>query len=162
MEKNNKGGFDSLLDSLGKLIDMASELKGGETRQGEGEIDLSNIKDGMKAMYGFRLGSLSGGIPTVETFGNVRNTEQGPKVEEEREPMTDVFDEESEIKIYAEMPGVEESQIEVAIEGNQLIIKANNSSRNYRKVLSLSANIDSASLSSQYKNGILEISIKKA
>lgn len=162
MDDKNKKGFSSLFDSLSQLIDMASELKGRETIQQEGEIDLGNIKDGMKAMYGFRLGTLSGGIPTVETFGNVKNTPEGPKVAEEREPLTDIFDEADLIKVYVEMPGVEAEDVSVKLSGDILEISAKNALRNYRKELLLPTAVVQDSLSQQFKNGMLEIQLTKS
>ncbi len=65
----------------------------------------------MNGVYGFTIKSAIGGAPKVETFGNIIKTPQGPKVNEEREPITDVFDENDEVVIIAEMPGIEESDI---------------------------------------------------
>jgi len=109
-----KLSLGGLLDSIGNLVDLAAKLQeaGGEINK-EGEIDLSNLKEGMKGVFGFSVKTAVGGKPVVESFGNVRKTPEGPKVEEEREPLTDVFDEDQEIRIYAEMPGVNEADIKL-------------------------------------------------
>jgi len=70
----------------------------------EGEVDLSHVKKGMKAVYGFTIKSAVGGKPVVEPFGNVKQTPKGPTVDEEREPMTDVFDEKEEVKSMPKCP----------------------------------------------------------
>ena len=107
-----KLSLGGLLDGIGNLVDMAAKLKeaGGEISK-EGEIDLSHLKKGMKGVFGFSVKTAVGGKPIVESFGNVKKTPAGPTVEEEREPITDVFDEEEEVRIYAEMPGVNEGDI---------------------------------------------------
>ena len=56
----------------------------------------------MKGVYGFTINTAGGGSPKVETFGNIRKTPEGPKVDEEREPITDIFDEKTEIVVIAE------------------------------------------------------------
>jgi HSP20 family protein len=82
-------------------------------------------------------------------------------VDEEREPITDLFDEESEIVVIVEMPGIEEKDLEIELKGDMLDIKAVSKSRSYRKELLLPATVGSENLSHKFTNGILEIRIKK-
>jgi HSP20 family protein len=151
-----------LFAGIGKLVDLASELEkaGGEIKK-EGEIDLSNLKDGMKGVFGFSIKTATGGRPVVEHFGNIKKTPRGAKVDEEREPITDVFDEKEEIRVYAELPGVSENDIKVDLKGDILTISAKSGDRRYRKELLLPAKVKSKTLSSSFKNGILEIKITK-
>jgi HSP20 family protein len=116
----------------------------------------------MKGVYGFTIKSAApGGKPTVETFGNIKKTPEGPKVEEEREPMTDIFDEEDDIVIIAEMPGIEESDLKIDLKGDILEISAERKSRKYHKELLLPMKADKSNMTLRYNNGILEIRIKK-
>ena len=144
------------------MVDLAAELKeaGGEIKK-EGEIDLSHLKDGMKGVFGFSIKTMEGGKPIVEPFGNIKKTPQGPKVDEEREPITDVFNEKDEIRVYAEMPGISEEGISLDLKGDILEIKAVGKDRKYHKEVLLPAKVKSETLGSSYKNGILEIKIKK-
>jgi len=82
-------------------------------------------------------------------------------VDEEREPMTDVFDEQEEVKIYAEMPGVNEADIKVEVKGDILDIATRSGDRKYHKEVLLPAPVKAETLVKSYKNGILEIRIKK-
>ena len=95
-------GIGGLFKGIEKLIDLAADLKdaGGEIKK-EGEIDLSHLKEGMKGVFGFSIKTAVGGKPIVEPFGNIKKTPKGPTVEEEREPMTDLFDEKEEVLILA-------------------------------------------------------------
>lgn len=155
-------GLGGLFKGIEKLVDLASELEkaGGEIKK-EGEIDLSNLKDGMKGVFGFSVKTVVGGKPVVEHFGNIKKTPRGAKVEEEREPITDIFDEKHEIRIYAEMPGVDEKDIKVDLKGDILNISAKSGDRKYRKEILLSAKGKNKAFASSFKNGILEIKIKK-
>ena len=157
-----KLGLGGIFKGIGDLVDMASKLKdaGGEINK-EGEIDLSNLKKGMKGVFGVSIKTAVGGKPVVEPFGNVRKTPQGPKVEEEREPITDVFDEDQDIRIYAEMPGVKEADIKLDIKEDILDISAQTGDRKYHKEILLPAKVQADTLVFSYANGILEIKVKK-
>ena len=151
-----------LFKGIEKLVDLASELEkaGGEIKK-EGEIDLGNLKDGMKGVFGFSIKTAMGGRPVVEHFGNIKKTSRGAKVEEEREPITDIFVEKDEIRIYAEMPGVNEDDIKIDLKGDILNISAKGRDRKYRKEVLLPAKGKNKTLTSSFKNGILEIKIEK-
>ncbi len=155
-------GLGGLLDGIGNLVDLAAKLKeaGGEVNK-EGEIDLSHLKKGMKGVFGVSVKTAVGGKPIVESFGNVKKTPQGPKVEEEREPITDVFDEEQEIRVYAEMPGVNQEDIKLDLKEDILELSAQTGDRKYCKEILLPAKVNAESMTSSYNNGILEVRIKK-
>jgi len=155
-------GLGGLLDGIGNLVDLAAKLKeaGGEINK-EGEIDLSNLKKGMKGVFGVSIKTAVGGKPVVESFGNVKKTPEGPKVEEEREPLTDIFDEDDEIRIYAEMPGVNEADIKLDLKEDILDISAQTGDRKYHKEVLLPSKVQAETIVSSYNNGILEIKVKK-
>lgn len=165
-EKNEDLGIDfgmgGLFKGIEKLVDLAADLKeaGGEIKK-EGEIDLSNLKKGMKGVYGFSIKTMTGGRPVVESFGNIKKTPKGPTVEEEREPLTDVFDEKEEVRVYAEMPGVNEEDIKLDLKGDILDILAKSGDKKYHKEILLPVKVKSETLISSYKNGILEVKIRK-
>jgi HSP20 family protein len=154
-------GIGGLFKGIEKLVDLAGKLeeKGGIAK--EGEFNLDHIKKGMKGVYGFTINTATGGSPKVETFGNIKKTPEGPKVDEEREPITDVFDEKNEIVVIAEMPGTEEDDIVIDLKEDILEISAVSKSRSYRKELLLPVKLNKADLRHKFTNGILEIRIKK-
>jgi HSP20 family protein len=154
-------GLGGLFKGIDKLIDLAGKLNEEGEISKEGTIDLEHLKKGMKGVYGFTIKSAVGGSPKVETFGNIKNSPEGPKVDEEREPITDVFDEKDELVIIAEMPGVAENEIAVELKEDILEISATSKSRKYHKELLLPAKAVKENLTSAYNNGILEIRIKK-
>ena len=157
-----KISLGGMFKGLERLVDLAAKVKeAGGSMNKEGEVDLSHVKKGMKAVYGFTVKSAVGGKPVVEPFGNVKQTPKGPTVDEEREPMTDVFDEKEEVKIYAEMPGVNEADIKVEVKGDILDIAARSGDRKYHKEVLLPAPVKAGMLTSSFKNGMLEIRIKK-
>lgn len=158
-------GFGGLLKGLGSLLSLVSEMaeKGESEFTREGEARVHGLGRSGRATYGFTVRTGLGGIPTVERFGNiVRETDEGPVVEEAREPIVDVFNEEREVRVLAEMPGVDEGDIQVEVKGDILVIAAQGAERKYSKEVLLPVPVDPTAVTSSYKNGILEIKLPKA
>ncbi|MFH1859815.1 MAG: Hsp20/alpha crystallin family protein [bacterium] len=157
--KLNLGG---LFKGIERLVDLAADLKeaGGEIKK-EGEIDLDHLRKGMKGIFGFSVKTAVGGEPIIEPFGNIKKTPKGPIIEEERDPIIDIFDEKEEIRLYAEMPGVGEEDIIIDLKGDILDISAQSKDRKYHKEILLPTKVKVETLQSSYKNGILEIKISK-
>ena len=157
-------GFGGLLKGLGGLLSLISEMaeKGQTEVTREGQARIHGLGAQGKATYGFTVRTGLGGMPTVQRFGSiVRETEEGPVIEEAREPMVDVFDERDEMRVIAEMPGVDESDIKVELKGDLLTIVAEGSGRKYSKELIMPAAGDPAAMTFSYKNGILEVTLPK-
>ncbi|MEM0006505.1 MAG: archaeal heat shock protein Hsp20 [Ignisphaera sp.] len=116
-------------------------------------------------LYGFRIEIGPDGVPRIYEFGNVRRAERGKPhviVSEEREPLTDIYEEDDRIRIVAEMPGVDENKIKVeAIDDRRIVIEASNHDRKYRKEVDLPSEVDIETAEAVYKNGVLEIRIRK-
>jgi len=70
-------------------------------------------------------------------YGNIKKTAKktpkGPVVEEVREPIIDIFDESEEIGVVAEMPGIDEKDVQIEIKGDILNITAEGKTRKYQK-----------------------------
>lgn len=145
-------GLGGLLETLGELAEKGEELKR------EGEIKIGKE---VKGVYGVTIKTAVGKKPTFSTFGNIKKTPKGPVVAEEREPLVDLFDEKEEVKIIAEVPGVFEETIKTEIKGDVLILEAKDSDRKYYKEIVLPKDVDPGTLKSKYKNGVLEIRVKK-
>lgn len=155
----NQITFGGLFKGISNLIDLASRLskEAGELKK-EGEIKFG--KD-VKGVYGFNIRTIAGGVPTIETFGNIKKTSRGPVVEEEREPIVDLFDEKDGILIIAELPGVSEDDINFEVKGDILKISAKTSDRKYSKEILLPSKVREDKIESSYKNGILELKLIK-
>jgi HSP20 family protein len=153
-----KMSFGGLFKGIGNLIDLASRL-GEEEVERKGQ--LKGLPKGIKGVYGFSVRTLAG-KPVIESFGNIRETARGPVVEEVREPIVDVIDEEDRILVIAELPGVSENQIRVEVTGDILNLTASDTDRKYAKELLLPGKVKVESLKTSYRNGILEITVEKA
>ena len=165
-------GLGGLLKGFGDLIEAASKLaEKGEGLSKSGEIDFSGLdkikglKD-LKGVYGVRVRTMADGSPSVQPFGNIKKnikkTPKGPVVEEVREPIIDIFDESEGINVVAEMPGINEKDVQIEIKGDILNITATGKNRKYQKEVLLSREATSENMTWSYKNGMLEIKIPTA
>jgi len=152
-----KISFGGLFKGLGNLIDLAAKLnEEGVTKSGE----ITGLSKGAKGVYGLSIRTLAG-KSVVESFGNIRETAKGPVVEEVREPIVDVFDEEDHILVIAELPGVSEDKIKIELTGDILNLSASDTDKKYAKEILLPGKVKPPSLKTAYKNGILEIKLEK-
>ncbi len=112
-------------------------------------------------VYGVRITIGPDGIPRVEEFGNIKMTRSGkPIIREEMEPLVDVMEVDDEVWVIAELPGVSKDKIRVRIKDNKLVIRAENG-RKYYKEVELPAPVDPDTAKASYRNGVLEVRIKK-
>ncbi len=152
-----KISFGGLFKGLGNLIDLASKLsEEGIDKKGE----IRGLPKGVRGVYGVSIRTMAG-KPVIETFGNIRETTKGPVVEEVREPIVDVFDEEGYIRLIAELPGVSEDKIIIEVTGDILNLTASDTDKKYAKEILLPSKVNPQSLKTTYKNGILEITLEK-
>jgi HSP20 family protein len=155
-------GFGGLFKGLGEFIDLLGEMieTSEEMVTRAGEFRVKGLGDKGRGVYGFSVRTGIGGIPRVERFGNIRTTEEGPVVAEVREPLVDLFDEEQDIVIVAELPGVAKEEVHIEIQDDILSLETTGE-RKYAKEILLPEQVDAATLQKAYKNGILELRLRK-
>lgn len=152
--------FGGILEGLGKLITAVSDAaERGETIAREGKIQ--GLGKEVRGVYGFTIRTLAGSKPVMRRFGNVRETPQGPVVDEVREPMTDVFEEKDRLRVVAELAGCDEKDIKTEVRGDILLISTDTGKRKYRGEVLLPCLVEEGSLKSSYRNGVLEIELRK-
>jgi HSP20 family protein len=157
-----EGGLGGIFRSLGGFLELLSDL----SEQEDGEItrsgELGNGK-GVKAVYGVSVRMGVGGKPQVEHFGNVKDLGHGAAVvEETREPLVDVFDEEGYVLLIAELPGVASADIHFEVEGDVLTLSAEKGERKYRKEVLLPTPVQQEGATPSFRNGVFELKLKKA
>ncbi len=160
------GGFSfgGLFNGIGNLIDLVTKLEKEGTIHREKTI-LGKTPSGkeMRGVYGFTVRTgLGKDGPRIEHFGNIKHTKKGPVVEEVREPLIDVFEEKDQVVVIAEMPGVAEGDITIALKGMTLTIEAaEGGKKKYLKEMELPAAVEATPASRSYKNGVMELRFNK-
>jgi len=140
----------------GDFLDRMEDI----TRRMMEDMNTSHEAPSKKYVYGFQMRTGPDGKPVVEEFGNI------PKGHElssdEREPLVDVIDGKEEVTVIAELPGVNKEDIDLKSGEKSLTIKVDTDNRRYFKELELPAKIKPDSVKASYKNGILEVKLKRA
>ncbi len=140
--------FKRMSHSFVNLDDLVNEFK-----------DTHNLTSG-PYYYGYTLTTGPDGKPILKEYGNVK-----PGLlpgSDTRDPVVDtVLDEkEKTVKLVAEMPGVDKSNINVVIEDNIVQIDAEQDKKKYHSRVPLQVKVDENSVKASYKNGILEVALK--
>ncbi len=152
-EKNpgrRRDSFDIFRDFDEMFEELIRGMESGEMRQGGGPF-----------FYGRSWSQRPGEEPEVREFGNVHPGDETFEIGE-RKPLIDVFDTDETVQIVAEMPGIEKQDVELSIDGRELFVQASRNDRHYHETVKLPTDVDEASAKATYKNGVLEITLKKA
>ena len=111
--------------------------------------------------YGYTMTTGPDGKPVVNEFGNVKS-DMLP-TQEKREPLIDTLVDEKEktLKVIAEMPGVEKSDVNVVVGVDRVIhIDAERGEKKYHVKVPIKHKVDPEPPKATYKNGILELVFK--
>lgn len=110
------------------------------------------------------------GFPSFGTFGNGQNLQN-------LMPATDITETDKEIEITAELPGLEEKDVQIDLSDNVLTIRGEKKAeteqkdKNYRMVersygsflrtLELPAGVDAGAITATMHNGVLKVTVAK-
>lgn len=118
-------------------------------------------------VYGFTIKTGPDGKPIIKQYGDAKpNRKHGRKaqireIEEETEPLIDVFEEDKTIAVVAQLPGIEKEDIGLDITETQATISVDTREHSYYKKLQLPAVVDPKTARISYKNGVLQIGLQK-
>jgi len=110
--------------------------------------------------YGYTMTVGSNGKPVVKEYGNVK-PELLPS-SDTREPIVDAIVDEKEklVKLVAEMPGVEKTDVKILVQDKSVDISAEHDEKKYHVKVPIKHKVDENSAKASYKNGILELVFK--
>ncbi|MFQ6064929.1 MAG: archaeal heat shock protein Hsp20 [Candidatus Bathyarchaeia archaeon] len=155
-EKRHRSPWFNLFDEFDRLEEMMDEMM-------HRSFDIPSERRELYGpyVYGFSMSMGPDGKPVIREFGNLQKSRFGPKVREEREPLIDVMEEDEDVVVVAELPGVDRDDIDLRIACDELVISVNTSKRRFHKELRLPAGVEPNSAQTSYKNGVLEVRLKK-
>jgi HSP20 family protein len=126
------------------------------------KTSFNNMEPGRFLTKGFSIRIDSNGKPRIETFGNKTGDQSGKEPTVSFiEPLADVIEKENEITITVEIPGVERKDINLRTTKRMIEIDVSSKNRKYHKVIDLPSEIVPNSTKATYKNGVLDIVLKK-
>ena len=117
-------------------------------------------------VYGYSVKIGPDGKPIIREFGNMK---PGPgasdsstlNVQNKREPLVDIIEDNGSLKVVAELPGVEKRDIKLFAKSRGLTISVENDKKQFYKELEFENEINRSTAKSSYNNGVLEVSFKK-
>ena len=138
--------FKKMSNAFFNIDDMFEEFK---TSSGSGPY-----------YYGYTMTVGPDGKPVVKEYGNVK-----PGLlptSDTREPIVDTIVDEKEkvVKLIAEMPGVEKTDVKIVVENKTVDLSAEHNEKKYHTKVPLKHKVDENSAKASYKNGILQIVFK--
>jgi HSP20 family protein len=155
------GGLVGFLGGLAELVEKLNEVaETGKKISGTGEISDRTLGKHLKGVYGFNVKvGLGEDKVNIEPFGNIKRDKQSGQtvVQEVREPLVDVFEEDDYTLVVAELPGISEKDVKVGLRDDVLTISAKRGDKKYRKELLLSRAYTRDRMTISCNNGVLEI-----
>ncbi len=161
------GGMDEWLRNMG--IDPSEFQKLFDEMQRNLQEAFKNMgqdpSKGFVAGFNVRMGP--DGKPQFSSFGNKPAVRRQPGsavpsvAADDREPLTDVIEDPTQIAITMELPGVDKSDINVHMTDEVLEISVDTELRKYHKRVRLPAKVDPSTTKATYTNGILDVTVQK-
>jgi HSP20 family protein len=154
MEKEMAEAFKEMEKNMPRDMTRERRLPNGSIRREYGPF-----------VYGYSVKIGPDGKPIIREFGNMKpglTDRSSPlSLSEHREPLIDTIEDKESIKVLAELPGVEKKDIKLYATSDKLTINVESPERNYYKELKFPFEIDTSSAQSGYRNGVLEVNIRK-
>ena len=115
-------------------------------------------------VHGFKIQYGPDGKPKIEDFGNkpIKSPKGEQIISEEREPLTDIIEGNDDVAVTVEIPGVEKEDIDLNVTKENLEIRVDTPQRKYHKNLDLPCDVLPKTTKATYKNGILDVVIKRS
>jgi HSP20 family protein len=161
------GNIDDMFRDMEKMMD--EELKNFTDKVPKEYVKERKLPDGSTVkelgpfVHGYSMKIGPDGKPEIQEFGNIKKSLKGtPQVKEEREPLVDIVDTNSEIHVVVELPGVEKSDIKLQGTDDSLTISVDTLQYKYFKDVELPEKVRVKEANSTYKNGVLEVVLPKA
>jgi HSP20 family protein len=163
------GDMDEIFKEMEEI--MSQQFKEFSEKTPRDLIREKTLPDGSKIqqygpyVYGYSMTIGPDGKPKIREFGNLKpSTALGkPKVDikKQREPLVDIMETNNEIKVVAEVPGVEKNDVKLHGTETSVTISVNTPKRKYFKEVELPSKVETAKTTASYKNGVLEITLHK-
>ena len=142
--------FDRELDRMRSMFNdvFQNAVKNAETMKGQPYV------------YGFTMRVGPDGRPQFQEFGNTKPFR--PETLDGREPITDVIEAKDHVAVTLEIPGVDREDINLSATKDRLTVRVDTANRKYFKEVALPVRVKPETTEATYKNGVLDITIKRA
>jgi HSP20 family molecular chaperone IbpA len=115
------------------------------------DMAKAGLQAGVPIMFGFNFQ-----VDSMPIHTSIHAEQHAPS-QKPGEPLVDIIESPGKISIIAEMPGTRQGDIEVASDGNNLMITSKSVSRPYMKTIKLPRQLRKGSITFNCRNGIVEV-----
>jgi HSP20 family protein len=146
--------FDSEIDRIFKKMSKSFFGVNDDFEEFQGCSDSGPL------FYGCTMTVGSDGKPVVQEYGNAKPDKL--PISDTREPIVDTIVDEKEkvVKLIAEMPGVEKTDVKIVVDNKIVDLSAEHGEKKYHVKVPLTHTVDENSAKASYKNGILQLVFK--
>lgn len=159
-------GFNAILRSLARIVAKLAEISREDPATSVVKVDTdAGRAPNITGIYGFTLRSQPGGAGfLLDSFGNVRVDEKSGEamVTTVREPIVEVMSSGKELIVRAEIPGVSVSGVGITVHDQQLVFRAEQGERKYRKEMRLPFPCRESQPRVSGEEGLIEIRLQRA
>jgi HSP20 family protein len=141
------------LEKLGYLID--------ETIQKASETSSEKTPVRRNRVQGFAIKIGPDGKPRIYEFNSRQPWQNEPEIIDDPEPLVDLIEDGETLVVLAALPGVTKDAIDLRVTDNYLTVSVDAADFEWYNELKLPTKVDPKSACASYKNGVLEVKMKK-
>lgn len=147
--------FNLMLDLDEKMLEYVDEMMKDIIPE-EGEM-----QDGKPMVFGVSMKINPDGKAEIDNFGDIKPKEGRFNTEGGKEPLIDVVTEKEEVVVTAELPGIEKKDLELKTKEGKVTLSVDSGDARFFKEVEVGSDIDEDSAKANFKNGVLEVRIKR-
>ena len=143
-----------IFDEIKKLEKMMDDLMKS--------IEASNkYNRRYRPFYGFSATFTRNRRLKPKSFRSLKRGYVTPEIRGEYEPLIDVFNEKERVRVFAEIPGACKDDVDIYVTEDTLRISVHTDNVKFYREIILPARVNPKTATATYKNGVLEIRLKK-
>lgn len=164
-KRKDRDKFDEFFGEGVGLDEMVKRMF-GEFGGFDDLFRTEGLGEGQPHVRGFSIRMGPEGEPEIREFGKTGGESkevdrQRVPEEQEQETLIDVMEDDDEVHIIADMPGVSKEDIDVNASTTSVSITAEGESREYSEKVDLGCEVYPDSAKARYNNGVLEVTLKR-
>jgi len=154
--KKKSPWFNDIYEELEKLGDLIDETiqKSFDPSSEETPVRRNRIQ-------GFSIKIGPDGKPRIQEFNTRQPRQNEPEISDDPEPLVDLIEDGEKLVVLAALPGVKKDAINLRITENCLTVSVDTADLEWYNELKLPTKVDPKSARASYKNGVLEVKVKK-
>ena len=154
--KKRSPWFNDIYDELEKLGDLIDE-----TIQKASNSSSEKTPSRRNRIKGFSIKIGPDGKPRIQEFRSRQPRQNEAEISDDPEPLVDLIEDGETLVVIAALPGVTKEAIDLRVTENCLTVSVDAADFEWYNEFKLPTKVDPKSARASYKNGVLEVKVKK-